>query len=132
MNRSNWRHDGIPCNGCRMKSIVGYRYFCTICAVSLCESCDQLGMNSLYNCSLVVDLNVALLGTHHRDHNMLKMIPAPNVHYDNQSPPDQRLHERVQLLPSRSEFAHRMPHTTSGRHGFDIRSMEAKEDNSKK
>ena len=55
-------HPGIKCVHCPPNSqdIAGYRYFCTTCAVSLCESCE-------------------LLGCHRLDHNLLKMAPPSLV-----------------------------------------------------
>jgi next-to-BRCA1 protein 1 len=48
-NRSEWIHHGVSCNNCEIASskdkqdnkITGYRYFCTMCAISLCEQCEQ-------------------------------------------------------------------------------------------
>ena len=56
-NKSAWRHEGISCNACRSPTIVGYRYFCTSCALSICEGCEQRG-------------------AHRIDHNLLKMVPT--------------------------------------------------------
>jgi hypothetical protein len=56
-NKSTWRHEGISCSACRSRVIVGYRYFCTSCAISICEGCEQQG-------------------AHRIDHNLLKMVPA--------------------------------------------------------
>ena len=52
-SRSEWNHH-IPCDGCKVKEIIGYRYFCTICTTSFCEYCEQQGI-------------------HQFDHNMLKI-----------------------------------------------------------
>jgi hypothetical protein len=43
LNRSGWIHHDIGCSSCRCRSIVGIRYMCTVCAVSLCEQCEQSG-----------------------------------------------------------------------------------------
>ena len=60
MNRSEWIHEGIACSSCKRLSIVGFRYMCTTCAVSLCEECEQSG-------------------DHPVTHNVIKMaIPAPS------------------------------------------------------
>ncbi len=59
-NRSVWIHPTeIKCFGCEISPIIGYRYFCTQCAVSLCESCEQQGK-------------------HEVSHALLKMTPPPN------------------------------------------------------
>ena len=58
-NRSRWVHSGVECSVCR-SNVVGFRYFCTSCAVSLCESCEQKG-------------------SHRLDHNLLKMAPSQAV-----------------------------------------------------
>ena len=47
INRSNWIHDGIGCALCKCSSIVGFRYMCTTCAVSICEECEQSGEHPL-------------------------------------------------------------------------------------
>ena len=52
-NRSILNHH-VPCDGCKVSEIIGYRYFCTICTTSFCELCDQNGV-------------------HQFDHNMLKI-----------------------------------------------------------
>jgi next to BRCA1 gene 1 protein len=57
-NRSRWTHEGVNCVICE-GSIVGYRYFCTVCGTSLCESCEQAGSHDL-------------------THSLLKM-PAPSM-----------------------------------------------------
>jgi next to BRCA1 gene 1 protein len=57
-NRTRWVHEGVTCVGCD-ESVVGYRFFCTICGTSLCESCEQSG-------------------THDVTHTLLKM-PSPSV-----------------------------------------------------
>ena len=65
-NRSNWRHEGVSCFECKCPTIVGYRYFCTSCATSFCESCEQKG------------LPVSMTTTAHQyNHNLLKMVPPP-------------------------------------------------------
>ena len=43
MDRSRWFHF-LNCVICS-SSIVGYRYFCTLCAVSVCECCEQKGIH---------------------------------------------------------------------------------------
>ena len=42
-NRSSWVHTDVSCADCAVKPIVGYRYFCTQCGLSLCELCEQQG-----------------------------------------------------------------------------------------
>jgi hypothetical protein len=65
-NRANWVHYGVSCAECKTTDIVGYRYFCTMCATSFCETCEQNG------------LPVSVATTAHRqDHNLLKMVPPP-------------------------------------------------------
>lgn len=54
-NRSRWVHEGVDCDNCH-KSVVGYRFFCTLCGTSYCESCEQNG-------------------NHNLDHSLLKMPP---------------------------------------------------------
>jgi hypothetical protein len=64
VNREEWRHAGISCAECGTAEIVGFRYFCTMCATSYCEACEQLGLpNSTANTP------------HTLDHNLLKMVP---------------------------------------------------------
>ena len=58
-NRSRWRHEGVSCSVCPVDPIVGYRFFCTSCGVSICESCEQGG-------------------SHNPTHALLKM-PKPDV-----------------------------------------------------
>lgn len=53
-NRSTWTH-AVACDNCG-QNIVGYRYFCTVCATSLCEKCEQCNY-------------------HNATHNLLKMTP---------------------------------------------------------
>lgn len=76
-NRLGWIHEGVRCDGCLQRNsnshagtttasdcewIVGYRYFCTTCATSYCESCEQSGVHHIHNVS----------------HNLLKMMaPLP-------------------------------------------------------
>ena len=63
-NRSHWVHTGISCALCEGdkegNDIVGYRYFCTLCGISLCEYCEQTG-------------------GHDPGHTRLKMIPPPET-----------------------------------------------------
>ena len=54
-NRSTWSHDA-SCSVCG-GGIVGYRYFCSCCAVDLCERCEQQGI-------------------HDASHSLLKMPPV--------------------------------------------------------
>lgn len=56
MRHRDWRHDRIRCEGCKISTIVGFRFFCTVCGISFCEACEQLG-------------------SHPVEHNMLKMGP---------------------------------------------------------
>jgi next to BRCA1 gene 1 protein len=65
-NRSHWVHKDVSCADCdssnpdkRSHQIVGYRFFCTICGVSLCEHCEQTS-------------------GHDPSHALLKMIPPPS------------------------------------------------------
>jgi hypothetical protein len=66
-NRANWVHYGVSCAECRMPDVVGYRYFCTMCAVSFCETCEQSGLPQ-----------VVATTAHRHDHNLLKMVPPPH------------------------------------------------------
>lgn len=59
-DRTHWVHDAV-CQTCSVEPIVGFRYFCTCCAISLCETCEQLG-------------------SHEVSHSMLKMPPPIIVH----------------------------------------------------
>ena len=43
LNRSDWVHKGVTCHQCHTKNIVGFRYFCTLCGVSMCEGCELVG-----------------------------------------------------------------------------------------
>jgi hypothetical protein len=54
-NRKPWIHENVHCVYCD-EDVVGFRYFCTTCAVSLCEKCEQKGC-------------------HTPEHNLLKMFP---------------------------------------------------------
>ena len=58
-NRSQWVHRGIGCSLCKCSSIVGFRYMCTICAVSLCEQCEQSGEHPI-------------------SHNLIKIATTPS------------------------------------------------------
>lgn len=40
-NRSDWVHEAT-CSVCR-DQVVGFRFFCSSCAVDLCETCEQQG-----------------------------------------------------------------------------------------
>lgn len=62
-NRSQWIHQNISCAECNVPNIVGYRYFCTVCAVSFCETCEQKG------------LPWSISQNHSLEHNLLKMVP---------------------------------------------------------
>ena len=42
-NREDMVHRGIACNTCDKREIVGFRYFCPQCGVSLCEACELIG-----------------------------------------------------------------------------------------
>ena len=59
-DRSDWVHRGIFCSQCdgakEGNEIVGYRFFCALCGVSLCEYCEQRG-------------------GHDPHHPLLKMVP---------------------------------------------------------
>lgn len=55
-NRMSWIHPNINCDECK-NPVVGYRFVCSACAVSLCEKCEQKGC-------------------HPPEHNLLKMMPA--------------------------------------------------------
>mmetsp|Transcript_26997 Transcript_26997/g.45533 ORF Transcript_26997/g.45533 Transcript_26997/m.45533 type:complete len:123 (+) Transcript_26997:232-600(+) len=63
-NRSYWIHTNIQCAECNVMNIVGYRYFCTTCAVSFCETCEQKGY------PLTTQRTA-----HDISHNLLKMVP---------------------------------------------------------
>jgi hypothetical protein len=67
-NRSRWVHRGVSCAECGTSDIAGYRYFCTMCATSYCESCEQKGLPKSTHS-----------GTHRMEHNLLKMVPPPAV-----------------------------------------------------
>lgn len=41
-NRSSWVHSKFSCATCEVPQIIGYRYLCTQCGTSYCESCEQL------------------------------------------------------------------------------------------
>lgn len=59
-NRENWVHN-VQCDHCGCQKIIGYRFFCTVCAISFCATCDQKGV-------------------HRYDHNMLRIcFPVQNV-----------------------------------------------------
>ena len=51
-NREDMVHRGIACNTCDKREIVGYRYFCPQCGVSLCEACELIGKQTL--CFLII------------------------------------------------------------------------------
>jgi hypothetical protein len=65
-NRSRWVHRGVACAECGTSDIAGYRYFCTMCATSYCESCEQKGLPISTHS-----------GSHRMEHNLLKMVPPP-------------------------------------------------------
>lgn len=62
-NRSSWVHRNIQCAECHIPTIVGFRYFCTICATSFCEACEQKGLPE------------AIASGHSLTHSLLKMVP---------------------------------------------------------
>ena len=64
-NRSRWVHQDVLCALCddsnpdkQVHQILGYRFFCTICGISLCEHCEQTS-------------------GHDMSHPLLKMTPPP-------------------------------------------------------
>ena len=67
-NRSQWVHQGISCAECHVPTIVGYRYFCTVCAVSFCETCEQRGLPNVR------------AQNHSLEHSLLKMVPPQPAH----------------------------------------------------
>lgn len=71
LNRDNWCHH-VECAECLNPRIVGYRYFCTSCGTSYCETCEQKGLPR------------TLASTPHtQDHNLLKMgRPLETGHAD--------------------------------------------------
>lgn len=103
-NRSGMRHN-IDCTHCNMQ-IVGIRYFCTTCAINMCETCE-FSSNQWHNIS----------------HSLLKMQPPPSgaddveaygcvVSYCDSNGAGSS--SRNSLSPSR------MMHKTSGRTGFGL------------
>lgn len=68
VNRSNWQHRNISCAECNTPTIVGFRYFCTTCGTSFCESCEQQGLP-----------RTTAAGVHQWSHNLLKMVPPPDL-----------------------------------------------------
>lgn len=57
-NRSAMRHD-VECTNCR-RDVIGTRFFCTICAINMCEACELISNR-----------------WHDINHNLLKMHPPP-------------------------------------------------------
>jgi len=45
-NRELSKHPGVCCSGCQ-QAVVGWRYDCTVCYVSLCEACEGLGKHDV-------------------------------------------------------------------------------------
>ena len=72
MNRSEWMHHGIGCTSCKCKSIVGFRFMCTTCAVSLCEECEQSGEHPLAHNLIKIAMPISpqppTLSTHNVNH----------------------------------------------------------------
>jgi len=64
-NREVWTHHRVSCAECSVTPIVGYRYFCTVCATSYCELCEQRGLPGAH------------AQGHTIQHNLLKMVPPP-------------------------------------------------------
>lgn len=58
-NKSGMIHDGVLCTNCKA-TIVGFRYFCTTCAVNICQSCEITSMKF-----------------HNINHNLVRMRPPP-------------------------------------------------------
>lgn len=86
-NTSSWKHN-ITCSACR-EDIVGYRYFCSQCGISLCAHCEQVG-------------------SHRLDHNLLKTVPVDIAEEEaiyqaqhNPSSPHRRAFPEEQLSPIR-------------------------------
>lgn len=66
-NRSRWVHKDVMCAHCDpshpdklARQIIGYRFFCTICGISLCEHCEQTS-------------------GHNVNHPLLKMVPPTTL-----------------------------------------------------
>lgn len=51
MSKSDWIHPDVDCSVCS-HSIIGYRYFCTVCGTSLCEHCEQHGLHDIKHAML--------------------------------------------------------------------------------
>lgn len=64
-NRDDWKHN-VSCAECLCTPIVGYRYFCTSCGISFCESCEQKGLPKTTSTT-----------SHSQSHNLLKMGLPP-------------------------------------------------------
>ncbi|KAJ1389694.1 hypothetical protein B484DRAFT_439864, partial [Ochromonadaceae sp. CCMP2298] len=65
-NRSAWQHVGVGCVECGLSQIEGFRFFCTTCAVSFCEFCEQKGAPT-----------ASPRTGHTIFHSLLKMVPPP-------------------------------------------------------
>jgi next to BRCA1 gene 1 protein len=71
-NRSQWTHEGVSCVTCQGE-VVGYRYFCTVCGTSLCESCEQLGSHDVTHSLLKMSApSMSLLVLQQRDRESRK------------------------------------------------------------
>ena len=95
VSRSRMVHN-INCTNCR-NGIVGLRYFCTSCAINLCESCELIS-NRFHDVS----------------HNMMKMKPPATVVEPTVTP------ATVDPIPNGNTVPiRRMLHLTSGRSGYN-------------
>jgi hypothetical protein len=46
-SRKEWIHEGHQCSACKVSPIIGYRFMCTTCGISLCESCEFDGAHDV-------------------------------------------------------------------------------------
>mmetsp|Transcript_15366 Transcript_15366/g.25571 ORF Transcript_15366/g.25571 Transcript_15366/m.25571 type:complete len:261 (+) Transcript_15366:59-841(+) len=78
INRSSWKHAEL-CQSCSER-IIGYRYFCPSCCVSICERCE-------FN------------GNHDSGHSLLKMPPPSPSSQQNTLPPEPPSHAQKASSP---------------------------------
>ena len=105
IDKSKWIHTNIACTSCDSNPIIGYRYFCAICGISLCESCEQGGRHDI-------------------THSLLKMPPsnisAPKTPSDTTSN-----HIKSSSSPSPTSLNDEENYPSLGLYGCDVDTLKA-------